>query len=324
MPNAAVWQGASVVVKVVASGANLTVLAQGGTVEGAASFIIRIQSQLCSYTFQSDGVSNWDLTQKIAPVKSGTQNYSVIVGGESGNTATNVSSVVVGGFNNTSSGSSSGTLCSQGSTASGTRSVTLGGNACTASGTDGVCIGGSGTLASASNTLATGGGHATAQDALAIGRGTVASALFSLAIGRDAQATVQSQTAIGVGTDQYGDPNARNWLVQSGESVGGASGDMDFDFAVNGKTYALCITVLGSRQDAQGCNVRTFTGLIHGSGGSLVVDNTTPVTTVTNGQTWTASFSAPGGLTFRVTVAGTAGQTVGFKTIVEWMVLNGA
>jgi hypothetical protein len=279
-------------------------------------------------------------------------NYGSIGGGDN-NDVSGDYGAIPGGLNNLVSGASAlagGTFCQ----AVGDSSIALGstchalgdqdtaiGFTCTADSTPGsgaVAIGatcsavgvgavalGNNCSALAQDSVAIGAGYATAPLAVAIGGGSAVNNA-GFAYGPNSFASLYGQEA-----RAQGGTTQRSNIQLEGASVNGApalltlSGDGGLGEIglQDNRAYSLTVHYLGSRTDAPGRSSMTVEYLVHTSAGVAVIDDSTPISTQANGETWTWVPSTPGGLVLRFTFTGTVGQDVTGGAYVEWRELQG-
>lgn len=211
------------------------------------------------------------------------------------------------------------------------------------SGIGAVVIGGTGNVAAGADSMAGGNGSGVANTgtgAIAFGTNCGAAGIASCAIGNLSNANGDYSTALGYAADasRYGQYAHNGNGGATGEQFGriqlrGLSGNGvlvplqlgDFtDFQLeDGKTYAMRITFMGSRTDAQGSASEVHQVLVHATGGVAVIDDDTPVAVQANGEAWTWTLTTPGGLTLGVDFAGTLAQTVRGIALFEWVETDG-
>jgi hypothetical protein len=182
----------------------------------------------------------------------------------------------------------------------------------------------------------------TAVDGVAIGKQASSEDDYGVALGYGARATAPAAVALGQGTvaKRYselahsGFPEASgpcgtlrsNALVAT--SAAGATENLltpaSAELSVeDGKSYLVCVLVLGSRTDAQLNGAEVHTILCHATGGTLTIDSDTVAAAPVMPGTWSVAISAPSGLVFRVACTGHSGHTVRFAARVDWIELEG-
>jgi hypothetical protein len=186
----------------------------------------------------------------------------------------------------------------------------------------------------------------TRQGCIALGQGSQSNALFAVAIGflcdaeqdasfcmgRAAKSTQYAERAHGCRSPVAGEETGSfHEFGMFGESVNGVTSNLTTGsggafILEDDRSFVITVKFMGSRIDAQGNACIYHLVQCHTAGGTLVIDQDTPIVadaTLANGQGWTFAISAPGGRELRFSGTGLAGQTVDFAVWANWNVLTG-